>query len=499
MFLRRTISLLVLILIPLGFFGICNPAFLFLSKLQFGQFFLDISVKTAVLCFSILLITFVFGRIYCSLLCPLGTFQDIAGALSTSLTGKKYSFHRDYKFFRYLLFIFVIALFILGLPALIVILDPYSIYVRGASGLLDQAAGAVIGIMEPVLRNLNIYYYYSSGSIGFSSVLLLIMVFFAAFFRGRFFCNTVCPIGMILGCISQASVLHPTFNENCISCGKCEAICKAECISVSDKLIDRSRCVMCGNCAKVCCVAAMDFSKRIIQQDNEKRKTIKSIASMALFIVLPLIKTKKFLMNTHAFSGLAGKIAKSDLYPQIPPGAMSWARFLDKCIGCHACIKRCPSKVLDYAGLRFGLNGALKPMLNFSKGFCQYDCVVCGETCPFGAITPIDTGEKHKIQAGIASYNRGLCVITTSGERCGACAEHCPTGALEMVPDENNHVPIPAIIQKLCVGCGACEYICPVIPQKAIIVNPLPVHQTAEILKTQNNSTVEERDDDFKF
>ena len=495
---RRTISFFVLLFISLGIFGIFEPAFLYLSKLQFGQFFLDMSVKTAVLCFSILIVSFIFGRIYCSTLCPLGAFQDIAGALCKPLTGKKYTFRPQYKF-RYLILIITAVLFILGVPALIGIFDPYSIYVRGASRLLDQAIGAVMDIVTPVLKNYNIYSYYSPGNIGFLLVLPLVLIFFAAFFRGRLFCNTLCPVGIILGCVSQAQIIRPTFKENCISCGKCEAVCKSECIRVTDRLIDSSRCVMCGNCVAACPVAAMDYLKRDIKYDHEKRASIKSMVSIAFFIALPMIKAKKFLMNTPALSALSEKIAGSGQYPQIPAGAMSWARLLDKCIGCHACIKRCPSKVLEAAGVKFGLNGVLKPMLNFDKGFCQYDCIECGQACPFGAIMPIGVGEKHKIQAGIAFYDQKLCVIITKGERCGACAEHCPTGALEMKLGEEGII-VPVIEQEFCVGCGACEYMCPIIPEKAIVIKPLAVHQTAEMLEFRDDANIiEEKNDGFVF
>jgi len=244
----------------------------------------------------------------------------------------------------------------------------------------------------------------------------------------------------------------------------------------------------------------MDYSKRVIKHEREKRATIKSMASTTLFIVLSLIKSKKLLTNTPILNALSEVFVKSGLYPQTPAGAMSWARLLDKCIGCHACIKRCPSKVLESAGMKYGLNGAMKPVLNFNNGFCQYDCVMCGQICPFGAIMPINTDEKHRIQTGIAAYYRKLCVIITNGERCGACAEHCPTGALEMKPERGRGIAVPHIERSLCVGCGACEYMCPVIPQRAIVVNPLAVHQTAEMLEVlENSNIIEENNNDFKF
>lgn len=495
--LRIVISSSVILFITLGFFGIISPMFLALSKLQFGQIFVDLSAGTAVVCSVIIIVSALFGRVYCSTLCPLGTLQDFAGALGASFKKRKYSFHRQFKLLRYLILIFVVALFVLGVPSIIGILDPYSIYVRGASRLLDRAIGFIMQVIDPLLRNWGVYSPYSQGGFHFIPVAILSAVFSLSLFRGRFFCNTLCPVGLILGCASQAPIFRPAFNDNCISCGKCEASCKSECINVAEKFIDSTRCVMCGNCSAVCPVEAMSYSGIEHKFDHEKRNSMKSIASIAFFSALTFIK-EIFHETIPALSALTKRIKESDLHPQIPAGAMSWARLRDKCISCHACIKRCPSKVLEPATAKFGLNGTLKPVLNFNKGFCQYDCVECGQTCPFGAIMPIDVNEKHKIQTGVAYYNGEICVISTIHEHCGACAEHCPTGALEMISKDGNSYPIPTINSVLCVGCGACEYICPVIPEKAISVKPHAIHQTAEVLQMKDNNILE-IDEGFVF
>ena len=498
--LRRIISSSVLLFITLGFWGICENAFLALSKLQFGQIFLDVSIGSAIVCFSIILVSFIFGRIYCSTLCPLGTMQDISGALGKSLSRKKYSFHRNTTLYRCLVFIFVVSLYVLGVSTLIGLIDPYSIYVRGASQLLDRIIGFASDLMSPLLKDFGVYLSYSPGSFYIIPVLVLALILLAAFFRGRLFCNTICPVGMILGCVSQAQLIRPVFKDNCVSCGKCESVCKGECISVAHKWIASHRCVMCGNCAAACPVEALEFARRGTKNNYEKRRTIKGIFSLALFTALPFLKGKNYFWNspTSLVSELSNKIKESGSHPQIPAGAMSWARLRDKCLGCHACIKRCPSKVLEPAPIKYGIHGITKPVISFDKGFCQYDCIECGQTCPFGAIMPISVDEKHKIQTGIAEYTPELCVIITNGEQCGACAEHCPTGALEIIYDADRGMPIPTINSKLCVGCGACEYICPIIPQKAIIILPHSIHQAAEVLQAQDNN-VEEVLDDFKF
>ena len=161
-----------------------------------------------------------------------------------------------------------------------------------------------------------------------------------------------------------------------------------------------------------------------------------------------------------------------------PPGAASIDRFLDRCTACDLCISTCPTHVLQPAFIEYGLAGLMKPRMNYSKSFCNYDCRACGEVCPTGAITRLDLAEKRLTQIGEARFEESKCIVKVKGTDCAACSEHCPTKAVNTVPYGNN-LRLPKVDRDLCIGCGACEYACPVLPDKAITVAGRRLHGRA--------------------
>jgi formate hydrogenlyase subunit 6/NADH:ubiquinone oxidoreductase subunit I len=138
----------------------------------------------------------------------------------------------------------------------------------------------------------------------------------------------------------------------------------------------------------------------------------------------------------------------------------------------------------------------MQPFLDFDKGYCNYDCTICGEVCPTGALNRLDKSKKHHIQLGKSYFIKENCITYTNGTDCGACSEHCPTKAADMVPFKDGLV-IPEINQAICIGCGACEYICPVRPIKAIYVEGNRVHEKADLPKEDKNIIIKK--DDFPF
>ena len=163
-----------------------------------------------------------------------------------------------------------------------------------------------------------------------------------------------------------------------------------------------------------------------------------------------------------------------------PPGSLGVDNLLNHCTACQLCVSKCPSHVLAPAGLEYGLTGIMAPMMRFDRSFCNYDCSVCSNVCPTGAILPLTMAQKHATQVGRVVFDINKCIVYTHGTSCGACAEHCPTQAVSMA-DYRDGLTIPTTRPEFCVGCGGCEYACPALPDPAIRVQGLAVHGRARV------------------
>ena len=218
----------------------------------------------------------------------------------------------------------------------------------------------------------------------------------------------------------------------------------------------------------------------------------------------PSIHRRTFLtaaaaLPAVALAGQGGGSAKpAKPRPVLPPGSKSLAHFQSRCTACHLCVANCPEQVLRPSVTAHGLAGFLQPYQDFNVSFCSYNCSNCSHICPTGAIQPITVDERRTVQAGVARFNPDLCVVKTKGTSCGACNEHCPTQAVHMVPWEKN-LTIPEVDPELCIGCGGCEFICPVRPQRAIVVDGLPVHARAKPVDRGTDNTVREIEEEFPF
>lgn len=468
----------------------------------------------------IIALTALFGRVYCSSICPFGTMMDVISWVSKKFKKKK-RFHefKPYSLLRYSILGLTAASALGGTMMLVDLFDPYSNFGRIISNFVRPALIWVNNSTVYTLEKFKIYSLYPAEFRGIHLALLLfpaavfITVAYLSYTRGRLYCNSICPVGSLLGLISKYSWWKLSIDKNsCNSCGRCERVCKAGCIDRKGQTIDYSRCVACFNCIEVCPDHGIDF-ERIFNEKTaapEKKKEhhaareIKTDVSKRNF----LFNTAVFLIGSSAVSYAQYTQKKIKTYkkttfvvfkknPVTPPGSLGVHHFTGKCTACHLCVSACPTQVLQPAYLEYGLLGMMQPKMDYSKSYCNFECRVCGEVCPAGAILPVTAEAKKTLQMGKVKFYKQNCIVNTENTDCGACSEHCPTKAVNMVPFKGN-LTIPEVKEDICVGCGACEYACPANPYKAIMVEGNPVHLVAkkpEVKKIQMQETKE----DFPF
>jgi ferredoxin len=441
--------------------------------------FADFGIVAACTLFVVILFTLLLGRVYCSFFCPLGIFQDIFIRFSRLIKfpKRKRIYTPNHKVFRYSIFLLLAIALLFGLAVPISLFGPFAVF-----GRLNAA------VIKPIFNWINNYMVdnswfeslYPLKNKPFSLPLVITgtafaaLVAIAAFLRGRIFCNTLCPVGALLGVLSKYSWFKVSLdNDKCVKCGKCAKVCKSNCIDFKNYMVDNERCVACFNCTTACNFDAVKFSH------GKTEKPVKT----------DLSKRDFFVIGGSALIGAAvlpAVLRKDSISPRavMPPGAMNLEHFSSKCTACQLCVSNCPGRVLKPAALEYGAGGFLQPHLDFSSGMCEYECNNCSNICPNGALIPQKLENKKRLQIGLAKYYSERCVVVTDRTYCGACAEHCPTGAVHMV-DWEEGLTIPKVEQELCIGCGACEYICPVRPEKAIIVFGNKEQGTAKVAKTK--------------
>lgn len=456
----------------------------------------------------IIILNLVFGRVYCSFLCPLGVLQDVISFSAKKirrLKRYKYVYQKPLSWLRYgFLGLFILGL-LSGLTIIVSLLDPYSIFGRISSGILRPVIVKGNNLIASILQKLEIYSLFhvdlkpEHWSILAVSLFFLILIIVLSVKKGRLYCNTVCPVGTFLGLLSKFSVLKISIDKDtCTSCRLCERACKSGCIHIPNQTVDFSRCVNCYNCLTVCPVNSVKYSFKPIKnrRETEKNRIASSNTNRRHFLaVVALILTARKAKSQKVVSNNATVPVKKTV-PVSPPGSISVEKFNLACTACHLCISACPTHVLQPSYTEYGLIGFMQPVLDNYAGFCNFDCVKCGEVCPTGAIELLDLEKKKLTQIGISKFVKENCIVVTEGTDCGACAEHCPTKAVHMVPYKDNLV-IPEVNEDICIGCGACEYPCPTTPYKAIYVEGNAVHQLAQ--KPAETEQKKEIEDDFPF
>lgn len=428
----------------------------------------------------LLVLSLFFGRIYCSIICPLGVFQDVL-SWKIRFFGKKkkksrFEYSKPQNILRYSILAVTIIVFVFDSSFLVLLFDPYSTFGRISSQLFRPLAIWINNGMAFVLSGMGNYTFYKVEQVSFVPLAFAIaLLFFAAvtimsWSKGRLYCNTICPIGTGLGLLSKISFFHITIEKSaCTHCGACEKQCKSQCIDSENMQIDDSRCVTCFNCLSSCKKGGVKYQSRFKKQtevqptqnkiDNSRRTFL--LASGAVLTTAAFAKANKIISNNESMLSRR---------PIMPPGASSIGHFNRHCTGCQLCVTKCPMQVLKPASLQYGISGITQPHLAFSTHvFCTFDCNICTTVCPTGALRSLSIEEKKQTQIGIAKFRKDKCVVFREEKDCGACSEHCPTQAVHMIPYKNG-LTIPEVTEDICIGCGGCESICPVRPYQAIYV-----------------------------
>ena len=481
-------SIVILVFIAAFLFGDADYQYLpqlagytqFIPSLM--RIFLIFGGITSVGFLVILLLTLIFGRVYCAAFCPLGILQDFFIFLRKRYLRQFFKIPRrlpDFNLLRYS----TLALFLLTIAAgsttLLNLLDPYSFFGRIVTQLIKPV---YVFIRNRLVISFEFFDFYIlemktydafvllTFGVVFVSFVLLMLLTLAA---NRVFCNSFCPVGTLLGLLSRkAKFQFQIDQEECTACGVCARTCRTGCIDFRQKSIDPSRCVVCFDCLPVCPETGITYGRvktpgDIKAVDYPRRKLVTGGAALigSIIIGCSFRSPEKFILDYPDMKGIP------------PPGSLNFEHFTDMCSACHLCVSNCPTHVLKPAYLEYGLNGVMQPAMSYEKGYCSYECNLCTQICPTGAIIPLTLAEKKLVQMGKVVFKPEYCVVHVKQKDCGACGEVCPTHAVYMVRE--GKLNFPKTNQDLCTGCGGCEHVCPTTP-KSIIVIPNRVHQQAK-------------------
>lgn len=505
-----TICYTLITLLFLDFTGTLHGWFGWLAKIQFLPAVLALNIGVILL---LVVLALVCGRIYCSVICPLGVFQDIIAWLGRRPKKRRklpYSYSPAKSWLRYgVLGIFIIVL-IAGAGSLVALLAPYSSYGRIANTLFQPLWQWGNNLLAYFAERADSYAFYevdvwvkSLPTLMIAIVTFIILLVLAGR-NGRTYCNTICPVGTVLGFLSRYSLFRIAIDTTkCNNCNLCSRNCKAACINSKEHQIDYSRCVACMNCIEKCKHGAISYkyhpigktsslstkaevvtnAKDTLSVKDVLYKDALSVKSPAhasearrsfLSTITLLVATSALKAQEKKVDGGLATIENKEIpvrnTPITPPGSLSARNMANHCTACQLCVSACPNQVLRPST---DLMKLMQPEMSYERGYCRPECTKCSDVCPTGAIHPITKADKSSTQIGNAIWIKKNCIPLADGVECGNCERHCPVGAIQMVlsmPDDNDSPKIPIVNIERCIGCGACENLCPARPFSAIYV-----------------------------
>ena len=465
----------------LDFTGTLHTYLGWMAKVQFLPAVLALNVGVVVV---LVLLTLLVGRVYCSVICPMGVMQDCFGWLGGKVKKNRFHYAKNHWILRVVVLVVFVLLMVLGLGGIAILIAPYSAYGRIATNLFQPVYMWLNNLCAFFAERAGSYAFYSvdvwvkSGLLLLIAAVTFVVIGFLSFRWGRLWCNTICPVGTVLGFLSKFSLLKPRIDQSkCIGCKKCEKNGKSMCIDIDTHKVDYSRCVACMDCIDNCPVKAIRLTTGKAQPapapadqkvDSSRRKFVVTTAAVGGAMLLQAQETKV----DGGLAVLEDKQLPERQIPLKPFGAVSLKHFANHYTACQLCVSACPQQVLRPSK---SLTTLMQPEMQFDRGFCSPDCTRCSEVCPAGAIKKIDTAQKSAISIGHAVTVPQNCLLA-QGETCNACSRHCPAAAISIVSDPSTGHSRVAVNESRCIGCGACEHYCPVRPFSAIYVEGREVH-----------------------
>ncbi len=466
-----------------------------IAKLQFAPALLSMSMISVVI---ILLLTLLFGRIYCSMICPMGIMLDLAAATNRR---RHYRYSPAHNKIRLSLLILVVLATLAGTSLLLALVEPYGSFSR-----------IITWLLRPLILS-GQYTVALKAALPATLLALLTFVVLALWARkkGRIYCNTVCPVGTLLGMVSKNALMHIDINTDlCVNCRKCEQVCKSSCIDLNDHVADMSRCVVCFNCIDACSNNAIKYTHRnhrlstplmmkvpgistattasanaptAITADPLSTKLTNSVLTPATDSVFDNKTTDKPVIssspkpNAASIDFSTATVANNINQSSTSASGMKLSRrqfltlsslaialpaisAIEKKLPTQSSAPSSPCRPVSPPGVK-----TIDSLLRLCVG-----CGACISACRSKVLRPAvnEYGMLHPL-VPVMDFDNSSCLFD-----CNDCTQVCPTGALRPISiqeKQNTAIGLATLDADLCVGCGRCARQC---PKSAIEMKNLP-------------------------